>query len=137
MLLFKKYNKGYSYIMVAIDVFSRFAIAEAIKSNQGKDMTEAFKSMIKERSPLYIQTDKGKEFLNKHFQNLMKKRGITFFKGENSDIKCSLAKRFNSTLQSKMWRYFTHYNTYTYIDVSSIGEALAHIVNGYNWVTGS
>ena len=57
MLPFKKYNKGYSYIMVAIDVYSRFAFAEAIKSKQGKDMTEAFKSMIKERTPLYIQTD--------------------------------------------------------------------------------
>ena len=117
ILSLKKYKKGYSYIMVAIDVFSRFAFAEAIKSKQGKDVTEAFKPMIKDRAPLYIQTDKGKEFLNKHFQNLMKKIGITFFTGENSDIKCSLAERFNSTLQGKMWRYFTYYNTYTYIDV--------------------
>ena len=67
MLSFKKYNKGYSYIMVAIDVFSRFAFAEAIKSKQGKEVTEAFKAMIKERAPLYIQTYKGKEFLNKLF----------------------------------------------------------------------
>ena len=78
MLSLKKYNKGYSYIMVGIDIFSRLAFAEAIKSKQRKDVTEAFKAMIKERAPLYIQTDKGKEFLNKHFQNLMKKRGITF-----------------------------------------------------------
>ena len=126
MLSFKKYNKGYSYIMVGIDVFSRFAFAEAIKSKQGKDVTEAFKAMTNERAPLYIQTDKGKEFLNKNFQNLMKKRGITFFTGENSDIKCSLAERFNSTLQGKMWRYFTHYNTYNYIDV------LQDLVYSYN-----
>ena len=89
-------------------------------------MTEAFKSMIKERTPLYIQTDKGKEFLNQHFQKLMKKRGITFFTGENSDMKCSLAERFNSTLQNKMWRYFTHKNKYTYIDV------LQDLVCSYN-----
>ena len=56
----------------------------------------------------------------------MKERGITFFTGENSDIKCSLAERFNSTLQSKMWRYFTHANTYTYIDV------LQDLVHSYN-----
>ena len=102
MLPFKKYNKGYSYIMVAIDVFSRYAFAEAIKSKQGKDVTEAFKSMIKERRPLNVQTDKGKEFLNKHFKNLLKETGITFFTGENSDIKCSLAERFNSTLQIQL-----------------------------------
>ena len=126
MLPFKKYNKGYSYIMVAIDVFSRYAFAEAIKSKEGKSVTKAFKTMIKERCPLYVQTDKGKEFLNKHFKDLMKERGITFFTGENSDIKCSLAERFNSTLQSKMWRYFTHANTYTYIDV------LQDLVHSYN-----
>ena len=56
----------------------------------------------------------------------MKKRGIASFTGENSDIKCSLAERFNSTLQSKMWRYFTHKNTYTYIDV------LQDLIYSYN-----
>ena len=86
MLSLKKYNKGYSYIMVAIDVFSRYAFAEAIKSKEGKSVTKAFKTMIKERCPLYVQTDKGKEFLNKHFKDLMKERGITFFTGENSDV---------------------------------------------------
>ena len=29
MLPFKKYNEGYAYIMVGMDVFSRFAFAEA------------------------------------------------------------------------------------------------------------
>ena len=48
LLSFKQYKKGYSYIMVAIDVFSRIAFAEAIKSKQGKDVTEAFEAMIKE-----------------------------------------------------------------------------------------
>ena len=47
MLPFKKYNKGYSYIMVAIDVFSRYAFAEAIKSKEGKSVTKAFKDYDK------------------------------------------------------------------------------------------
>ena len=64
--------------------------------------------------------------MNKHFKDLLKERGITFFTGENGDIKCSLAERFNSTLQSKMWRYFTHANTYTYIDV------LQDLIHSYN-----
>ena len=109
MLLSKKYNDGYAYIMVGTDVFSRFALAQAIKSKKGEVVTESFKALRKERAPLYLQTDKGKEFLNKNFQANLKKRGITFFTGENSDIKCSLAERFNSTLQSKMWQYFSHY----------------------------
>ena len=103
MLPFKKYNKGYSYIMVAIGVFSRYAFAEAVKSKEGKSVTKAFKTMIKERCPLYVQTDKGKEFLNKHFKDLMKERGITFFTGENSDynsneqsFQCTKAERHDN-----------------------------------------
>ena len=94
MLPFKKYNKGYSYIMVAIDVFYRYAFAEAIKSKQGKDVTEAFKSMIKERRPLHVQTDKGKEFLNKHFKDLLKERGIPIKKGQKARI-LQTKKTFN------------------------------------------
>ena len=67
MLPFKKSNDGYAYIMVGIDVFSRFAFAQAIKWKKGEVVTEAFKAMTKTRAPLYVQTDEGKEFLNKHF----------------------------------------------------------------------
>lgn len=123
---FKKYNKGYSYIMVAIDVFSRYAFAQPLPSKKGSDVVAAFKKMTVKRRPKYVQTDKGKEFLNKEFQNHLKKNNISFFTGEDDDIKCALAERFNSTLQGKMWRYFTHNNTYTYIDV------LQDLVDSYN-----
>lgn len=126
MQQFKKYNKGNSYIMVAIDVFSRFGFAQPIKSKKAKDVTEAFKLMTIRRSPKYIQTDKGKEFLNKTFQDYLKERKISFFTGENEDIKCSIAERFNGTLQQKMWRYFTHMKTYNYIDV------LQDLIYSYN-----
>ena len=111
--------------MVSIDVFSRFAFAQAIKSKKGQDVIEAFKAMMGESSPMYFQTDK--EFINKQFQDHLMKRGITFSTLENSNIKCSLAERFDSTLQGKMWRYFTHYETYTYIDV------LQDLVHSYNY----
>lgn len=123
---FRKYNQGHSYIMVAIDVFSRYAFAEPLKSKKGADVLEGFKKMTLKRSPAYLQTDKGKEFLNKTFQDYLESRGISFFTGEDDDIKCALAERFNSTLQGKMWRYFTHNNTYTYIDV------LPDLVHSYN-----
>ena len=125
MLPFKKYNEGYAYIMVGLDVFSRFAFAQSIKSKKGKIVTEAFKAMTQERAPMYLKTDKGKEFLNKHFQEHLKKKGIILFTGEN--IKCSLAERFNSTMHSKMWRYFSHYKTYTYIDV------IQDLIHSYNY----
>ena len=126
MQSFSKVNRGYKHILVAIDVFSRYAFAQPVRSKKGDDIVAAFKDMIKGRQPSYVQSDKGKEFLNASFQSFLKSRGIKFFTSENDDIKCSLAERFNGTLQGKMWRCFTHRNSFRYTDV------LQHLVKSYN-----
>ena len=60
-----RFNDGFRYVLVAIDVFSRHAWATPIKSKGGRDVTEAFQSITQqERKPYCIQTDKGKEFVN-------------------------------------------------------------------------
>ena len=129
MQSFARYNKGFKHILVGIDVFSRYGFAQPVKSKRGKDILEAFQTMTSERSPQYVQTDKGKEFLNTTFQDYLKKKNISFFVSENDDIKCSIAERFNGTLQGKLWKYFTHNNTYRYIDV------LPDLVYSYNHTT--
>ena len=49
-----------------------------------------------------------------------------FFTTENDDIKASIVERFNRTLKSKLWRYFTKHDTLTYLDI------LADVVEVYN-----
>ena len=117
MIPFSKSNAGYKYILVGIDVFSRYAFAEPLRSKKSHEVLDGFIRMTKKRTPQSLQTDRGKEFLNKVFQDYLKEENIHFFTGENDDVKCAIAERFNSTLQSKMWRYFTHKNTYTWYDV--------------------
>ena len=119
-------NDGFRYVLTAIDVFSRYAWAAPIKSKGGAAVTEAFETITTERHPRYVQTDKGKEFLNKTFQDHLKSRDIEFFTGENDDIKASLVERLNRTLKEKLWRYFTHKRTYRYVDV------LDKVVSSYN-----
>ena len=121
-----KFNDKYNYILVGIDVFSRYAFAQPIKSKKSMDVLDGFKAMTKSRSPENVQTDKGTEFLNKYFQEYLKDSNIHFFTGENDDVKCALAERFNSSLQSKLYRYFTWKNTYRWIDI------LPDIVKSYN-----
>lgn len=67
----------------------------------------------------------GKEFLGKEFQGVLKKHGIYYFVSR-SDNKCPFVERWNRTLKTRMWRYFTHKNTFRYIDV------LDKLVNAYN-----
>ena len=71
-----KWNKGYKYLLTVIDVFSKVAWAEPLKSKSTKDMLVALQR-VKEHfptSPLRVQTDQGTEFLAKPVQAWFKKQ---------------------------------------------------------------
>lgn len=121
-----EYNDGFNYLLTVIDVFSKKAYARALKKKTGSEVTEAFESVLRESQiPENVQTDAGKEFFNKSFQALMKNHGITHF-ATASDLKASVVERFNRTLKTRMWRYFTAHNTRRYLEV------LPDLLEGYN-----
>ena len=65
---FSKLNKGFKYLLTCIDVFSKHAWVRPLKTKEGNSVLNAFKEILKEgRVPQKIQTDEGKEFLNKMF----------------------------------------------------------------------
>ena len=72
-----------------------------------------------------VQTDAGVEFTNRAFKSTLKKQNIHFYV-TFSENKAAVVERFNRTLKSRMWRYFTHNNTYRY------GDVLQELVSGYN-----
>ena len=99
-----------------------------MKSKSAKDMVEGFKQLFREaapRKPKKLQTDKGKEFLNKDVQGLLKKEGIDHFTS-NSDKKAAVVERFNRTIKSRIWTYFTAHQSRRYIDV------LPKLLGSYN-----
>jgi len=73
-----------------------------------------------------IHTDKGKEFLNKTFQDMLKKKGIEFRVCQNPDVKCAVNERAHRSLRDKLYKYFLYKNKHSYIDV------LQDFVTGYN-----
>ena len=122
-----KVNDKYRYLLCIIDVFSKFAWVVPIKNKTGKTLVDAFKFVLKSgRSPKSLQTDKGTEFKNKDFQNFLKSKKIHFFTTENPETKASIVERFQRTLKSRMWKYFTHHRTLRYVDI------LPNLVDGYN-----
>ena len=76
--------------------------------------------------PKTLQTDQGLEFLNKSVQAILKKHDIHHFSTHNAETKASIMERFNRTLKTRMWRYFTKHQTWRYIDV------LQDLVQSYN-----
>ena len=126
MQQFSKWNKGYRYLLMVIDVFSKYVWIVPLKDKKGESVTEAFKKIFKEgRKPQYLWVDKGKEFYNKHVKDLLEKNGIHIYSTENEE-KSSVVERWNRTIKSKMWKQFTVQGNTMYLDM------LPKVVNQYN-----
>ena len=120
-----KQNKWFKYLLTVIDVFSKFAWVVPLKNKDGLSVTQAFQKILGNRKPKKLQTDKGKEFYNKHFKDLMKKHSIHLY-STNSDFKASVIERFNRTLKQKMWKMFTINGNEKYF------KDLENLVTSYN-----
>ena len=121
----KQHNKGFGYILMVIDCFSKYGWAVPLKKKTGEEVLNAFKKIFKERKCEKLQTDKGTEFINKQTQEYFKKEGINFFTTEN-ETKAQIVERWNRTIKDKMFKYFTANNTKKWIDV------LPDLIYNYN-----
>ena len=111
---------------MVIDVFSKYGWIEPLKDKKGESITEAFKRIFKEgRKPKFLWTDKGKEFYNKHVEELLDKNSVKLYSTENEE-KSSVAERWNRTIKNKMWKQFTIQGNTQYLDI------LPKILSQYN-----
>ncbi len=68
MTSLSKENDGYKFLLTVIDCFSKYAWTIPIKTKSSPSLLQAFKDLFKvsaPRKPMRLQTDKGKEFINK------------------------------------------------------------------------
>ena len=122
-----KQNRGYNYLLTCIDVFSKYAWVVPVKEKNSRTMYAAFQELFKnqKRVPNRLQTDKGLEFFNTPISKLLRDKQINHF-ASWSDQKAAVVERFNRTLKTRMWRYFSARNTKSYL------SALPHLVHAYN-----
>ena len=97
-----------------------------LKNKPASSLVTALKGLLVNIAPTTLQTDKGLEFLNRSVRRLLKEHGVHHFSTHNEETKASIVERFNRTLKTRMWRYFTKYQTVRYID------ALQDFVQSYN-----
>ena len=127
MQQFNQRNKGYRYLLMVLDVFSKYGWIVPLKDKKGETVTEAFKMIIKEgRKPEYLWTDKGKEYYNKHLKDLLEKNKITLYSTENEE-KSSVCEQWNRTIKTGMWKQFTAQGNTTYLDM--LPKLLKHYNN--------
>lgn len=104
-------NDGHKFILTIIDVFSKKAFAYPLKNKEADSIVEAFKHYLKNNvPPVYLQVDRGKEFVNKKFKKLLDDNFIQIFYS-NNEKKCAIVERLNRTLKTRMYRFFTANST--------------------------
>ena len=114
-------NKGYYWILTAVEILSRYAFAIPVYRKDTKNMTKAVDELLKQfkerfgKYPKVAQFDEGKEFYNVGVKELLKKHNVEYF-STNSDRKAAIVERFNRTLKTSMWKYFYSKGTYNWIN---------------------
>ena len=127
MVSLAKHNDGYKYVLVAIDVFSRMAYCQPVKSKTGVDVKAALQRMLSgPRKPNMVRSDRGMEFRSKEVNKYFLEQDMHHFYALNTETKAGYAERLVKTLKHKVFRYLLKHNTKRYIDV------LQDIVHSYN-----
>jgi hypothetical protein len=115
-----RYNDGYRFILTCVDVFSKRAFAIPLKDKRGPTVADAFEKIFKDRTPVFVQTDRGSEFLNTQVQSVFNKYKIKHYWSLNDDIKAACVERFNRTIKTRLFRYLTARHTKRWVDVLDV-----------------
>ena len=96
-----KNNRGYRYVLVIIDNFSKFGWTVPLKNKNAQTIKDSFENILinSKKSPNLIETDRGKEFYNKTFQDFLNKNNIKHY-SRNSSYGAVFAERFNRTTRN-------------------------------------
>jgi hypothetical protein len=120
-----KDNGKVKYILVCIDVLSKYLSMEPTEDKTGKAIVEALIAIFErtERMPRQIQSDD--EFKNIVVQKFLEDNEINFYTTK-LDLKACVVERVIRTMKERMNRYFTEKSTHKYVDI------LQKLVDAYN-----
>ena len=111
MQQFSKWNNGYKYLLMIINIFFKFGWIVPLKNKKSEIVAKDFNQIFKEnRVPKYLWTDKEKEFYNKNLKEILDKRNVKLYSTENEE-KSLVVERWNRTIKTKMWKRFTEQNS--------------------------
>ena len=74
-------NKGFRYIFIIIDIFSKYLWAILLKNKNSKTVTDVFSNIqtTSKRSLIKLESDRGFEWYNGIFQNILKVKNIQHY----------------------------------------------------------
>ena len=125
----QKENKGIRYLLVCVDVFSRYMFVEALQRKTGLTMVRALSKILEKpeaRGYTRIFSDRGREFYNKEMRTFLGRKKMFVYSVYSQETKASVCERAIRTLKNKIYRYLTAYNTLHYLSI------INDLVSAYN-----
>lgn len=108
----KEQNNGVTFLLIIIDIYSRYLYVVPLKNKTQTEVLNAFMSL--DVTPNNLWTDEGSEFYNNKFAKFCEEKHINHYH-TYSGLKSVFAERFNRTLRETIARYFTENNTFNYL----------------------
>ena len=111
-------NRGYRYVLVTIDNFSKFGWTVPLKNKNAQTIKDSFENILisSKRSPNLIETDRGKEFYNNIFQDFLNKNNIKLY-SRNSSYGAVFAETYNRTIRDLLKKIVFERGDANWIDV--------------------
>ena len=98
-------SRGYRYVIVIIDNFSKFGWTAPLKSENAQTKKDSFENILisSKRKPGLIESDRVMEIYNKNFQDFLHENKIKIY--SRSSSQCAVfAKRFSRTIKDLLKR---------------------------------
>lgn len=113
------YNEDVKYILLVVDVFSRFVMGIPLTNKSGKEVRLALELIFMKSGfiPKIITSDKGKEFTGSEFKNLLRKYRISQYFSLPNRTKASIIERVIKTIRMKLGKFMTHTKSKKILDV--------------------
>ena len=101
MQLIRQFNKGFRFLLCAIDIYSKYAWVFPSNNKKGIAITNALQKKLNEwkRKTNKIWVDKGSEIYNRSMKSLLQKNVIKMYSTHNEG-KSVIAERLIRTLTS-------------------------------------
>ena len=110
----KWHNGNYKFVLLVVDVFTKMIYVEPMKRKLGENTAEAMEKILSrvEMPPVMLVTDRGREFYNTNFSNVMFSNDIRHFSTPSATkFKASVAERAIRTIKTKIERFMQHTNS--------------------------
>ena len=118
---YSRYNKGFKWILLIVDAFSRRVECEPLKNKAGTEVARGLEEIFKRLSNsnklapnAYFATDCGNEFFNQNVEEIYKKYNLSHFP-LRAPIKCAFAEITGRYIVTRLHKIMFHKNTNQWI----------------------